>query len=551
MGGLWAGSWATRARIVSGLILMAYAAAHFVNIAAGLISGPAMEAAQQARLLVTRSLPGTVLLYGALGVHGGLALAKLATRRTLKMGPGEAVQYALGFAIPLLLVTHIVYTRGAHQAFAVNDTMAYLVGLIWGTSDGWLQSALLLGVWGHGCLGVHFWLRGRVWYQRASYALLGGAVLVPALALAGFQSEGRRLALVLQDPGARLVHVEATNFPDREAFAALGQIDGWALYAFLGLVGAAGLIHVLRRIAAAQSTVTIIFEDGPQISAPRGMTLLEMSRNAGVPHTSLCGGKGRCTTCRVRIHAGAHTLPDPSDVEARSLRATDAAPGQRLACQIRPTAPITVSRVFLPGQGKARAHASQGQERDLAILFLDMRGFTARTAGQLPYDVVFLLNRFFDAIVPAITGAGGTVDKYLGDGLLAVFEEDDPATSARAGLAAAKAIGAALERFNDGMVAEGAAPVRIGIGLHLGDVVLGEIGAQGNAPRTLIGDAVNTTSRLEAATKTQGVELLVSRSVLEAAGLAADGWDLIRLELRGVAHPLDALPVARAMDAPA
>ena len=184
----------------------------------------------------------------------------------------------------------------------------------------------------------------------------------------------------------------------------------------------------------------------------------------------------------------------------------------------------------------------------MAVLFLDMRGFTARTTGQLPYDVVFLLNRFFDAIVPAINRTGGTVDKYLGDGLLAVFETGDAESSARAALRAAIGISSALAEFNIALTRDGEPPVKIGIGLHLGDVVLGEIGAAGQAPRTLIGDTVNTASRLEAQTKPQAVELLVSGVLLEAAGIETASMPLISLDLRGVAEPLLALPVQSAHD---
>ena len=170
-----------------------------------------------------------------------------------------------------------------------------------------------------------------------------------------------------------------------------------------------------------------------------------------------------------------------------------------------------------------------------------MRGFTSRTAGQLPYDVVFLLNRFFDAIVPAIRTSGGTVDKYLGDGLLAVFEDRNPEASARAGLRAVRGISEALAEFHTRLRMEGAPEVAIGVGLHLGTVVLGEIGARGAAPRTIIGDTVNTASRLEARTKELGVQALISEPVLRAAGVEAGGLSLQSLELRGVAEPLRAL----------
>ena len=208
-------------------------------------------------------------------------------------------------------------------------------------------------------------------------------------------------------------------------------------------------------------------------------------------------------------------------------------------------------RVFRSDGQQARAHQSLGQERRLAILFLDMRSFTARTTGQLPYDVVFLLNRFFDAIVPSITGVGGTIDKYLGDGLLAVFELESEEASAKAAIEAAAGISSALQVFNQTLKAENAPPVAIGMGVHLGELVLGEIGAANLAPRTIIGDTVNAASRLEGQTKALGVEVLVSEAVLAAAGHDPESFDLEVLELRGVAQPVRALASKRAAALPA
>ena len=425
MSALWRGNWATRLRIASGLVLFAFVLTHFLNIGLGLFSSDLMHRAQDWRQVVTRSLPGGLVLYAALLVHAGLALTRLARRNTLKMPAWEAVQIALGLVIPLLLLPHVIYTRAAHQLYAVDDSPAYLIGLIFGTPDAWLQSLLLLIVWAHGCMGLHFWLRGTAWWQRANPVLIALSVLVPGFALTGFLTEGRRVALALADAAQRAELMGVVNWPDSAAFAGLARIETAltvVLWMILALVAA---VYLLRKLLIRRKSVRIHYVDGPAVTAPRGPTLLEMSRANGVPHTSLCGGRGRCTTCRVVIEAGADSLPPPDEAELRSLRAVGAAPGTRLACRIRPTGPLTVFRVFRPDGKRSRAHASQGKEQRLAILFLDIRGFTARTTGQLPYDVVFLLNRFFDAIVPAISGTGGRVDKYLGDGLLAVFETGD------------------------------------------------------------------------------------------------------------------------------
>ena len=543
---LWRGSLATRLRIATGLILFAYAFFHFVNIGLGLISPVWMAAFQDARQVVTRSLPGSVLLYGALLIHAGLALTGLARRRSLRMRPAEAIQLGLGLLIPLQLIAHLVHTRYAHEVHGVNDEMSYLIILMWPNISIWQQSGLLLVVWIHGCIGLHFWLRLTSWWRAWVPWMIGLAVLVPAFALAGLLTEGRRMFAIFTDDAQRPGYMEAFNWPDTETFVALFAVKDWGLALFWGLLALAAAIHLGRKLMRRRNAVRIRYVDGPEIVSERGLTLLQMSRSHGVPHTALCGGKGRCTTCRVVIEEGADLLHPPSEVELRSLRAVGAPPNTRLACQIRPTDPATVFRVFRPEGGRSRAHASQGQERQLAVLFLDMRGFTARTTGQLPYDVVFLLNRFFDAIVPSVVGAGGTVDKYLGDGFLAVFEARDAQTSARAGIEAARSIGAALHVFNRTLAAEGTPPVRIGMGLHLGNLVLGEIGAAGHAPRTIIGDTVNAASRLEAETKALGVELLISHAVLEAAGVETDGLKLREFTLRGVPQPVSALPVTAA-----
>ena len=549
MNDLWRGTLATRLRISSGLVLFTYALLHFVNIGLGMLSPVWMDAMQDARQLVTRSFLGSVLLYGAFTVHITFALVKLARRGTLRMPVWEAVQIGLGITIPILLVAHLVHTRTAHEIHNVNDEMGYIMLLLYNTADGWKQSLLLLVVWLHGCTGLHFWLRGKAWWRRYLPALTGAAVLVPAFALAGFLVEGRRVKAQFSDPDAREAMIDRFNFPDRETFAELMTLTdqmGWLFGAIMALVALAYLVKYIR---ARQQSVTIRYHSGAQINAPRGLTLLEMSRLRGIPHAALCGGRGRCTTCRVVIEEGLELLHPPSEAEARSLAAVGAEPNTRLACQIKPMDPMTVMRVFQPdGRSKNRGHASQGEEKELALLFLDMRGFTARTTGQLPYDVVFLLNRFFDAIVPSINAQGGTVDKYLGDGFLAVFELPASENSAHAALRAIEGIAQALASFNATLAREGQSPVAIGIGAHLGDVVLGEIGAAGQAPRTLIGDTVNTASRIEGVTKEFKVQAFVSAPLLAAAGHAVPQDQMKALDLRGLSSPLLAWPVQEASD---
>ncbi|MEP4247054.1 adenylate/guanylate cyclase domain-containing protein [Tateyamaria sp.] len=542
----WRGSWASRVRIVSGLVLMLYVTVHLLNLATALISFEAFDAVQRVRLWVIRSIPGTTVIALALAAHMILSLGKVALARSLRMPASDLVQIVLGLIIPLILVSHVTYTRGAHEILGVQTMLGYMNALLWNTWNGWLQAVLVVVTWGHGAIGVHMWLRTVRWWQAALPWVLGLGVLIPTLALLGFVVSSRAITGLLQDPRGEALAHSVWRWPNEDGFAVLARIVSagtWTVWAVLGLVV---LTFMVRRLwSAVHKPIRIQYVDGPSVRAPSGQTLLDTSRESGVAHTSLCGGRGRCTTCRVIVEEGLDELPPPSEPERRTLASVGAPPNARLACQMRPQAPVTVFRVFARDGKRGRAHASQGKEARLAVLFLDMRGFTARTDGQLPYDVVFLLNRFFDKIVPPILDAGGTVDKYMGDGLMAVFETDSPETSARAGLEAVVGIAQALEHFNATLSTEGSDPVSIGIGLHLGNVVLGEIGAAGQAPRTLIGDTVNTASRLESETKALGIQALVSLDTLEAAGIATHQDQLVSLSLRGRETALQALPFAQ------
>jgi adenylate cyclase len=198
------------------------------------------------------------------------------------------------------------------------------------------------------------------------------------------------------------------------------------------------------------------------------------------------------------------------------------------------------------------AAEDQGAERTLAVLFLDTRGFTSIAEGRLPYDVVFILNRLFAEAGEAIARHGGTVDKYLGDGLMALFGTDaGEAAGCRQALAAARDIDLALDRLNRELEAEVGQPLRIGMGLDVGPLVVGQIGHPDSAMRTVIGTTVNAASRLEALTKEKGCQLIVAAEVLALAGLAADAFPREEVAIRGLTAPRPVALVRQARDLPA
>jgi adenylate cyclase len=265
-----------------------------------------------------------------------------------------------------------------------------------------------------------------------------------------------------------------------------------------------------------------------------GTTVLEASRLASIPHASVCGGRGRCSTCRVRVVGGIRDVPPPAVEELRVLQRVGAAPGVRLACQLRPVRDVAVVPL-LPPTASARDTLAEtlqrtGQESDVAVLFADVRQFTRVAERKLPYDVVFLLNRYFDAVGLAIERNGGVPNQFTGDGVMAIFGVDrPPAQGCRAALAAAADMVQAIEGLSRALADELAAPLRIGIGIHAGPAVVGHMGYGVGRYLTAVGDTVHVASRLQDLTKQYDCELIISQAVAENASL--DVGDLSRHEL--------------------
>ena len=537
-----------RLRAVSGCVLLAYVVTHLSNHALGLWSLQAADAWLEILSAVWRWPPVTVLLCTALTVHAGAALHAVWRRRTWRLGRWEWAQLLLGLSIVPLAMTHVIGTRVAHELHDVHTNHFWV---LWPMAvDPWQnarQCALVIVVWLHACIGVHFWWRVKPWYPRVMPWLYAVALLLPSMALAGAGVALGTVLALLDDPVRMKAAVAAVNPPSRAEVADLYHLSdllkGVALALLLATLSAR---QVREWVLSRHRGLQLHYAGGPTITVPAGCTLLEASRRHGVPHASVCGGRGRCSTCRVHMGGpDVHRLEPPHDEEARVLRRVAAGEGVRLACQLKPppgtyrVVPLVPPDGVQPSDAYRGTAAAVGDERTIVVMFVDLRGFTTLSERRLPFDVVFLLNRYFRAAGESVERAGGRVDKFIGDGMMALFGlEATPTEAARQALQASRELGQALQRLNADLAGELVEPMRIGIGLHLGPAIVGVLGHGAARGLTAIGDTVNTASRLESLSKDLGATLVVSEQVLQAAGFGVAIGASHEVVVRGRSVPL-------------
>ncbi len=211
-----------------------------------------------------------------------------------------------------------------------------------------------------------------------------------------------------------------------------------------------------------------------------------------------------------------------------------------------------LARYFSPNVAEAiesRASLSEDQSCQITVLFLDIRGFTSLIESMESPRVVRMLNEFFGHMVEVIFHYGGTLDKYLGDGLMAYFNApvahpDHAVHAVRAALEMRRQ----LDSLNERRIRDGAPELSIGIGIHTGTAVVGSIGAPNRREYTVIGDTVNVAARLEALTKEHEPEILVSEVTAEKILNLIDFEEIGEVSVRGRKRKIKVLAPVRERD---
>lgn len=538
-------------RLVSGMILFAYVLSHFLNHALGNFSLDAMAEGVKWHTAFWQFLPVTVVFYGACLVHAGLGIWALYERRQFRWKTMEPIQLALGLSIPLLVITHVMgvrlaYTLYGSEVLYPQVLFAYFVS--WPSWRIWSLVAAILASWIHGCIGLYMWLRMKPWYPRAAPALFAIAVLLPALAILGVYQGGR--TVVDNDSVEwRAENLSPEKIGTREHKVTIDRATDATLIGYLALIALALLARGARALHERRGgMVNLSYGNGRTIRVPKGLTVLEASLRNNVPHASVCGGRARCSTCRIRIIGDHAALPEPSQREAFVLhRVGTDDPSIRLACQLRPPGDLAFFQLFLPHVVSADGHGPTriGEERYLVSMFVDMRGSTKLAEKRLPFDTVFIVNRFLGAVSQAVLESGGRPNQFVGDGMLALFGLAVSRREAcRQALHAAAMISANIDELNKFLSHDLREPIRFGIGIHGGEVIVGDIGYRDHMVFTALGDPVNVAARLQDMTKALACEAVISDEVRATAELAEDVLPRHEVEIRGRNEPMIVRSVA-------
>ena len=540
-----------RSRAISGCILFFYAFTHLLNHSLGLISLDTME---QGRAIFLRFWRHDVLfyvLYGALSIHFLLGVYALARRRSFRMSRKEWIRNSCAVLIPFFLASHLSITLWGSRFLGLNDSYAFMIisTYIFDPFGYIILGLMLMLVWTHGSIGIIGLIEFREFYSKLRGLFQGLILGLPLIAYGGYIRASIELSEASQsNPITILELISNSNFTAEigEKIVSLSDLLQFLVYPILLSLFVA--FYFIRNLLEKRfNSIQVQYTDGTNINVSRGSSLLEASHKAGRYHESVCGGRGRCTTCRVRVTSSLGELPKPNKIEQSVINRLNFDQSLRLACQLRPETDIEINPLIkLVNHDKQNLRFSNqenlsGIEKETVIMFCDLRGFTRLSDGKMPFDVVFILNKYFKLVTDAVEENKGRIDKFIGDGVMAIFDKDTTISkNCKNALKGAAMITTYLNDLNDELSTEDIEPLRLGIGIHSGNAIIGKMGYGEASTDTAIGDTVNVASRLEQLTKDYSCQLMFSSIVAENAELDKTKLNSVKTKIRGKKDYLEA-----------
>src|ERR1043166_9209378 len=278
---------------------------------------------------------------------------------------------------------------------------------------------------------------------------------------------GRETTANAEAAAATLDYLSPANAPQRIAIA---QWRNGLLTAYLAIIGAAfGARAVRNALERGRKRLISIAYPGRIVRVPRGWSVLEASRSFHLPHAAMCGGRARCSTCRVRVTAGKEFCPPPANDEQGTLKRIGAPPDVRLACQLRPQGDISVVPLVRTARPVYRAAAPQrSREREVVVLFCDFRNRADLATDHLPQDLLYVLTLYVEGIGNAIRASGGALSSVEFDSIWALFGHEGSDNAAQSALRAAGAIEGVIADLNNRLGRQPDNRMKITVSIHRG-----------------------------------------------------------------------------------
>ena len=476
------------------------------------------------------------------------------------MSRKEWIRNFCAILIPFFLASHLSVTLWGSRFLGLNDSYTFMIisTYIFDPAGYIILGLMLLVVWTHGSIGIIGLVEFREFYSNHRGLFHGVIFGLPLLAYGGYIRASIELSETSKNsPITILEIISNSNFTAEigEKIVSLSDLLQFLIYPILLCLFVA--FYFFRNLLEKRfNSIQVRYTDGTSINVSKGSSLLEASHKAGRYHESVCGGRGRCTTCRVRVTSSLTELPKPNKIEQAVINRLEFDQSLRLACQLRPEANIEINPLIkLVNKDKQNLRFSNqenlsGVEKETVIMFCDLRGFTSLSDSRMPFDVVFILNKYFKLVTDAVEENKGRIDKFIGDGVMAIFDKDETISrNCKNALQGSARITELLNELNDELSSEDIDPLRLGIGIHCGNAIIGKMGYGDASSDTAIGDTVNVASRLEQLTKDYSCQLIFSSTVAENAQVDKSKLNSVKTKIRGKEDYLEAFYCGSAAEA--
>jgi adenylate cyclase len=540
-------------RIYTGSLLFFYALTHLLNHSVNVVSIEVADFVRENYFhLIWKNPVAYFLLYASLAIHIILGFYSILTKKSFKITGREWIQILFPVLALLVLLQHIaggfLLTR-----FEVDIKYSLLYALLSSDPNELVAGAVLFSlmvifIWVHGVIGIHGLLKFNFKsYQRYMFGFKFIYWFVPIGAVLGFIAGLREtsvLATIENLKGNENFIMSFFGAIPQEAFAYIAPVEPLVMNNYPVFVLAVLFLCILNVVRARYfGRIKISYPGGNEFSVPRGTTILEASRLAGIPHVSVCGGKGRCTTCRVKVVSGIEDVSEPNAHEARVIKRLGLDADVRLACQLKPSKNLSVIPLINPETKEIKTRSPvglSGKEKETVVVFIDLREFTKLSEKKLPYDVVYILNKYYSVCGEIIESNKGRLDKFIGDGIMAIFDgSENSSENCKNSIKTAQMISNAIKDLNIEMKSDFSEELRFGIGIHVGNTIVGMMGYGQTVSETVVGDNVNIAARLEEMNKKYGSELVVSKDVLVAANINTNQFTNEKIKIRGRKEELE------------